>query len=44
MEKIMEKVGMILGGIGSSKHDKYIVYREEKSASKIFKASEILVI
>lgn len=32
-----EKVGMILGGIGSSKHDKYIVYREEKSASKIFK-------
>ena len=32
-----EKVGMILGGIGSSKHDKYIVYREEKSANKIFK-------
>lgn len=32
-----EKVGMILGGIGSSKDDKYIVYREEKSASKIFK-------
>ncbi len=32
-----EKVGMILGGIGSSEHDKYIVYREEKSASKIFK-------
>lgn len=32
-----EKVGMILGGIGSSKDDKYIVYREEKSANKIFK-------
>ena len=32
-----EKVGMILGGIGSSEHDRYIVYREEKSASKIFK-------
>lgn len=32
-----EKVGMILGGIGSSEDDKYIVYREEKSANKIFK-------
>lgn len=32
-----EKVGMILGGIGLSEDDKYIVYKEEKSASKIFK-------
>ena len=32
-----EKVGMILGGIGSSEDDKYIVYKEEKSANKIFK-------
>ena len=32
-----EKVGMILGGIGASEDDKYIVYREEKSANKIFK-------
>ncbi|EKY26715.1 McrB family protein [Clostridium celatum] len=32
-----EKVGMILGGIGSSEGDKYIVYKEEKSANKIFK-------
>lgn len=32
-----EKVGMILGGIGSSQSDKYIVYKEEKSANKIFK-------
>ena len=28
---------MILGGIGLSKNDKSIVYREEKSAEKIFK-------
>ena len=32
-----ERVGMILGGIGLSKNDKSIVYREEKSAEKIFK-------
>ena len=32
-----EKVGMVLGGIGSSEDDKYIVYKEEKSANKIFK-------
>ena len=32
-----EKVGMILGGIGLSEDDKYIVYKEEKLASKIFK-------
>ena len=32
-----EKVGMVLGGIGLSEDDKYIVYREEKSANKIFK-------
>lgn len=33
-----ERVGMILGGIGLSKNDKSIVYREEKSAEKIFKS------
>lgn len=32
-----EKVGMVLGGIGSSENDEYIVYKEEKRASDIFK-------
>ena len=32
-----ERVGMILGGIGLSGNDKYIVYKDEKSAEKIFK-------
>lgn len=32
-----EKVGMILGGIGSSKDDNYIIYKEENRAQNIFK-------
>lgn len=32
-----EKVGMILGGIGKSKGDSYIIYKEEKNAQDIFK-------
>lgn len=32
-----ERVGMILGGIGLSGNDKYIVYKDEKLAEKIFK-------
>ena len=32
-----EKVGMVLGGIGSSENDGYIIYKEEKRASDIFK-------
>ena len=32
-----EKVGMILGGIGSSEKDKCIVFKEEKNADKVFK-------
>lgn len=32
-----EKVGMILGGIGSSESDNYIVYKDEIKANEIFK-------
>ena len=32
-----EKVGMILGGIGNSENDDYIIFKEEKKASNIFK-------
>ncbi|MCC0702163.1 AAA family ATPase [Clostridioides sp. ES-S-0049-02] len=32
-----EKVGLILGGIGKNEKDKYIVYKEEITASKLFK-------
>lgn len=32
-----EKVGMILGGIGISKDDNYIIYKEENRAQDIFK-------
>lgn len=32
-----ERVGMILGGIGSSKSDTYIIYKEENRAQDIFK-------
>ncbi len=32
-----EKVAMVLGGIGSSEKDDYIIYKEEKRASDIFK-------
>lgn len=32
-----EKVGMVLGGIGTSSRDKYIIYKEEKSATSLFK-------
>lgn len=32
-----EKVGMVLGGIGSSEKDNCIIYREEKVADRIFK-------
>ena len=32
-----EKVGMILGGIGSSKADNYVIYKEENKAQDIFK-------
>lgn len=32
-----EKVGMVLGGIGSSENDDYIIYKEEKRAGDIFK-------
>lgn len=32
-----EKVGMVLGGIGLSEDDSYIVYKEEKRALDIFK-------
>ena len=32
-----EKIGMVLGGIGSSEKDNCIIYREEKVADRIFK-------
>lgn len=32
-----ERVGMILGGIGSSKADTYIIYKEENKAQDLFK-------
>lgn len=32
-----EKVAMVLGGVGSSEKDDYIIYKEEKRASDIFK-------
>lgn len=34
-----EKIGLILGGIGRSKNDNYIVYKEEIKASDLFKDS-----
>lgn len=32
-----EKVGMVLGGIGTSSKDNFIIYKEEKSATALFK-------
>ncbi|PHG30405.1 AAA family ATPase [Bacillus toyonensis] len=32
-----EKIGLVLGGIGSSKEDQYIVYKEEVNVNELFK-------
>lgn len=36
-----EKIGLILGGIGNSKDDSYIVYKKEIKSSDLFKNSNI---
>lgn len=39
-----EKIGLVLGGIGSSKEDQYIVYKEEVNVNELFKQNPSIYI